>query len=162
MRGGRALALMVFGAAVVAGGILPAWWLLRGQMRELRPGDRITFGPPSEERATMPRRIGGLLQTQIRRGDGGRAADEPTETEPGPPERWGWADRERGLARMPIDRAIELVIERYGAAAQEGEPAATTEAAGEPVPVETGPPSLDEPVPLPQSPPEPPPPGGTR
>jgi hypothetical protein len=29
--------------------------------------------------------------------------------------RWSWADRRAGLARMPIDRAIDLYVSRHGA-----------------------------------------------
>ncbi len=30
--------------------------------------------------------------------------------------RWGWVDRRRGIARIPIDRAMRIVVERSAGA----------------------------------------------
>ena len=163
MRGGPAVAVMVVSVAVIVAGVASAWWLLRSELA--RSGARDggigrTLGPPPAERERLPRRLGGLLQTQVEQGEGGRSREEAAARRRNePPDRWGWIDRERGVARMPIDRAMDLVLERYAAeplerpsparalggaegSAGAGEPVPE---AGEPVPVEVGPPSLDEP-----------------
>lgn len=128
---------MVAGALLVVAGIGAAWWLMGSELRAHRPATDVSLGPPSDERVRTERRVGGLLQTPIEGDPPGASPEPPGVGSDRPPARWEWVDRERGIARIPIERAIELVIERYG---EEG----GAEGAGEPEPVEIGPPSLDE------------------
>jgi hypothetical protein len=59
--------------------------------------------------AGAPRTIGTLEQTLII--DTKRGLDLRSQQE-ADLQRWGWADRDAGIARIPIDRAMELVVAR--------------------------------------------------
>lgn len=119
--GGRATVWMMAGVLLVAAGVGSAWWLMRSELAARRPETDVSFGPPSEERVRTERRVGFLLQTPIEGDRPGTTPEPPGEDPDRPPERWEWIDRERGIARMPIERAIDLVVERYGEAGPEGE-----------------------------------------
>lgn len=47
-------------------------------------------------------------------------------------ERWAWVDRDAGVVRMPIDRAIDLVVERPTPANRPLSPAAPSSTVGAP------------------------------
>lgn len=112
---------MVAGVLLIAAGIGAAWWLMGSELRAHRPATDVSLGPPPEERVRTERRVGGLLQTPIEGDLPGENPESPGAEPDRPPERWEWIDRERGIARIPIERAMELVVERYGEAEPEGE-----------------------------------------
>ena len=64
---------------------------------------------PGARTATQPARaeIGWVEQTPIRETERGL---EVVREQRRSLERWGWADRSRGIARVPIERAIDLVV----------------------------------------------------
>jgi hypothetical protein len=68
------------------------------------------WGAPARGGAhPAPSTIGGLEQTLIV--DSKRGLDLRREQKASL-ERWGWVDRDAGVARIPIERAIELVLAR--------------------------------------------------
>lgn len=90
------LVLVLFGAAFAALGLATAQfgWLNDGLARrdrerriETPPPPLLQVEPPADLRE-MRRRHAEIL------------------------DRYGWADRERGLVRVPIERAMELLLER--------------------------------------------------
>ncbi len=103
--------LMLFGLAVVAGGVFWARGLLDSEMARSRPGLHMAYGPAPELRPPAPRRLGGLLQGPV-----GRGWSEREEPGPLPPEQdlesWGWVDGAHTYARIPIERAMALVVAR--------------------------------------------------
>ena len=64
---------------------------------------------PQGAPATAPRSIANIEQTPIWQAEDGLRlhAEQRAELRT-----WGWADRDAGLARIPIERAKDLVVER--------------------------------------------------
>jgi hypothetical protein len=91
----------VAASALVVGaiGVGVAWLVLRAG------------GPQAqvESPAVAPRAIAGVEQTPIWQTEDGLTLRAQQRAEL---RRWGWADRDAGLARIPIDRAKDLVVER--------------------------------------------------
>jgi hypothetical protein len=70
---------------------------------------RPTAVPRHETQTTAPREISHIQQTQI------LAAPEGLDLrarERDQLQRYGWVDRKRGIAAIPIDRAIDILVER--------------------------------------------------
>lgn len=59
-----------------------------------------------------PHEIGEIEQTQIWGSERGISLREAQEQEL---QRWGWADRDHRVARIPIDEAMNLVVQWQGA-----------------------------------------------
>jgi len=72
---------------------------------------RVT-GPAGTQPA--PREIGGIEQTPIWRAQRGIDLRDAQRAEL---DRWGWANREHHIARIPIDDAMNLVVQQAGAGA---------------------------------------------
>jgi hypothetical protein len=93
--------------AVGATGVVVAWLLLRAT--------GAPIGPDAVARAQARRAApveGTVEQTPIWQVQGGVDRRAAQRQELG---RWGWADRARGVARIPIDRAIDLVVQEEAA-----------------------------------------------
>lgn len=84
------------GILVTAIAVVIAWLLLRRW-----GGEQRRFTPPA-----APRTIGILEQTLIRETE--RGVELRTE-QAAALTRWGWVDRDAGVAQIPIDEAIEVV-----------------------------------------------------
>jgi hypothetical protein len=80
--------------------------LLLGAFRE----DAGAPPPPAAPPAIAPERLEGIFQTPLP-GDAGlrMQRDQATALE-----RWGWADRERGLVRLPLGLAVERLLAGEG------------------------------------------------
>ena len=93
--------LRVAASALVVGaiGVGVAWLVLRAG------------APPPHEGspATAPRSIASVEQTPIWQAEDGLTLQAQQRAEL---RAWGWANRDAGLARIPIDRAKDLVVER--------------------------------------------------
>jgi hypothetical protein len=74
-------------------------------------------GPAGTQPA--PRQIGEIEQTPIWRTQRGIDLRDAQRAEL---ERWGWANREHHIARIPIDEAMKLVVEQAGPAAPAKKP----------------------------------------
>ncbi|HJL17592.1 MAG TPA: hypothetical protein RMH99_18150 [Sandaracinaceae bacterium LLY-WYZ-13_1] len=103
--------VVAFVLAMGAAGVALAVWLTPGVFLEASPG-RGTRDP-------------GAPLAGIERGPFDEAAGE-RERRRGREalERWGWADRDAGMARIPVERAMELVADGVrppGAPAKGGE-----------------------------------------
>jgi hypothetical protein len=90
-----AASALVIGAV----GVAVAWLVLHAE------GPPAYEGPP----AIAPRSIAGVEQTPIWQAEDGLSLKAQQRAEL---RAWGWADRDAGLARIPIDRAKDLVVER--------------------------------------------------
>ncbi len=64
---------------------------------------------PREAQAPAPRTIANIEQTPIWQAEDGVTLRARQRAEL---RVWGWADRDAGVARIPIDRAKDLVVER--------------------------------------------------
>jgi hypothetical protein len=98
--GRRVLAAAGASFVVMLASIATAWLFLHAA----RP-DAAAGGPP----ARAPAEIGHVEQSLVestRRGLDAREKQRETLTH------YAWVDRARGVARIPIDRAIELTVER--------------------------------------------------
>ncbi len=93
---GLAVTLVVLGALV---------WLLYGFDRGAEPGERPADYPLSAERPLTPPEP--RLQTHPRQDLLDFRAQEGAVLTT-----YGWVDRPRGVVRIPIDRAMSLVVER--------------------------------------------------
>jgi hypothetical protein len=91
-------------SAIVVGalGVGVAWLVLRAGGSA--PQDAAAMVP-----AMAPRSIAGVEQTPIWQAEDGLALRAQQRAEL---RSWGWADRDAGVARIPIDRAKDLVVER--------------------------------------------------
>ncbi|HEX7128062.1 MAG TPA: hypothetical protein VF406_20080 [Thermodesulfobacteriota bacterium] len=98
----RALLAILAVALVVGGaGVLASW---RMALRYETP----PLGQPASVNPASPRDVGMIDQTLIERDRYGQRLAEAKRRELS---RYGWADRRRGLARIPIDEAMRLVVE---------------------------------------------------
>ena len=84
-------------------GVLAAGWVLSIRAGAVKPN----FAGPGGPRAA-PSAISSLEQTPIWGAPVGedRQASQRRELES-----WGWADRDAGVAHIPIERAMDLVVE---------------------------------------------------
>ncbi len=91
-------------ASVVVGavGVFFAGLLLAASTGSIRPS---VAGPGGTRPAALE--ISGVRQTPIRET---RAGLDLRLTQMRELERWGWADRDAGIATIPIDRAIDLTL----------------------------------------------------
>jgi len=109
-----ALLVVALSVAVVAVGVAWPWLYLDARGAATAPH----LGGVERE---APRELGGLRTTSlaiapdVARDDGRTRHGTPARDR-----RFAWADRERGLVRMPIDDAIDLWVARHGGAG--GEP----------------------------------------
>jgi hypothetical protein len=76
--------------------------LLLGAFREDAGAPPLPAGPP----ARAPERLEGIFQTPLPGDAGLRMQREQAASL----ERWGWADRERGLVRLPLGLAVERLL----------------------------------------------------
>ena len=93
-------------SSLVAGalGVLLAAWLLGRGAGAVRPSFAAGGRP-----APAPSELSGVEQTPIwdtRRGENLREAQRRQLG------RWGWVDRDAGVATIPIERAMDLVVQR--------------------------------------------------
>jgi hypothetical protein len=98
--------LVRFGfVSVVIGavGVFFAGWILVVVVGALRPSFAGPGGP-----APAPREIAGIDQTPIWQT---RAGEDLLERQRRELDRWSWVDRRAGIANIPIDRAMGLVVE---------------------------------------------------
>jgi hypothetical protein len=109
----RGLAFFVAGLVglmVVAGVLM---WLLSSSLRE----QRLAADPPLPllPEARQPYEISGpRLQADPAADLAALRAEEELQLST-----WGWADEADGLARVPIERAMEMLVEQRGAMAEE-------------------------------------------
>jgi hypothetical protein len=97
--------LLVGVIAIVIGciGVFFAEVILEATSGSLRPN---VAGPRGEQEA--PRAIAGIEQTPIWTS---RTGLDQREAQRRALAGWGWADRGKGIARIPVDRAIDLVVQ---------------------------------------------------
>jgi hypothetical protein len=93
------IASIVVGAA----GVFFSSLLLVATVGALRPH---RAGPPGPR--TAPRELSGVEQTPIWDARTGESLREAQRREL---DRWGWVDRKEGIAKIPIERAMDLVVE---------------------------------------------------
>ena len=105
--GRRLLVVYVLTVVIGLAGVAFSGWLLvrsrhaRGTPDPLGPGhDRVA-----------PRAIGLIEQTSIEQTAVGRSLDAQKRRDL---ERFGWVDRTGGVARIPIDRAMDVVADEPG------------------------------------------------
>lgn len=94
---GRIVAVVIVGLVVLGSSLLVTWLMLPKSIRLM-----------SGYRREVPRQIAGINQTLI--------LDDPTgeqlvEAQRRELDSYGWVDREAGLVRIPIERAMQLVEE---------------------------------------------------
>jgi hypothetical protein len=85
-------------------GIIVCWFVARGMMNGAATGEPLYAAAPPRASAE----IGVVEQTLIRdsrRGLDDRASQQRELT------RWGWVDQEKGIARIPIERAMDLAVD---------------------------------------------------
>ena len=92
--------LVAIGTAAMA--MIASSLLLVAVSGGLRPDEAGPGGP-----RPGPRTLAGLEQTPILAAEVGLDLHNAQRREL---QAWGWADRDAGLARIPIDRAIDLVV----------------------------------------------------
>lgn len=88
--------LLVVGSAVIAGLMLRA-----------RTGSIIAGAANGPAGGDAPREISGVPQSLFESAAHGRAVEEEQRRAL---DGFGWVDRDAGVARIPIDRAIELLV----------------------------------------------------
>jgi hypothetical protein len=101
---------VIFGAVVVLviTGVIIAWAITQEDAYEARYRPFRVF----PEQALGPRRaVARTPQDLFEEGGPGRALNERKRREL---ESYGWVDRERRIVRIPIDAAIDLVVEEGG------------------------------------------------
>lgn len=121
----KVIAIAAGGALVVVAGLAVAWGLL-SLWAETGP-----FPAP----LAAPTTIGTLEQTLIEDTQRGLDLRRRQEAEL---DRWGWADRDAGVAQIPIERAMELLVERPVPADRPLSPAAPATTTGRPEPAPEG------------------------
>ena len=113
IRGLMAFTIALVGLMVVAGVLM---WLLSDQLREAR----VAADPPLPKlpEARQPYEIKGprLQADPVAEMTALRAADEESLN------RWEWVDESNGVARVSIERAMELVVEQRSARGEEEGP----------------------------------------
>ena len=93
--------MVVFAALVIiAVGLVVAWYLLPAAVRHPAPMAAPTHAPPQ---------IGILEQRPFETSNRGLELKTEQLEVLG---QYGWVDRDAGIARIPIDRAMDLVLER--------------------------------------------------
>jgi hypothetical protein len=93
-------------ASVVVGaiGVVVAGWLLVFAVGAVRPSFADAAGP-----RPAASQLSGVEQTPIWNARRGEALMARQRHEL---ESWGWIDRDAGIARIPIERAMNIVVER--------------------------------------------------
>jgi hypothetical protein len=102
----RTRALVAIGiASIVVGtiGVFFAGVIVSLVVGSLRPDQAPRGGP-----AAVPRTLSGIEQTPIWQTSAGEDLRDRQRREL---ERWSWVDRNAGVANIPIDRAMDLVVE---------------------------------------------------
>jgi hypothetical protein len=102
----RARVLVSVGVASIvigAAGVFFGGLLVSVVVGSLRPD----YAPPGGPRAA-PRELSGIEQTPIWQT---KAGEDLREAQQRDLERFGWVDRKAGIANIPIDRAMDLVVE---------------------------------------------------
>jgi hypothetical protein len=98
----RLIGLGAFGLAVIlAGGLALMAWLFN--ILDARPEEQGRRGAP--QAATPPRPLAPRLQTAPR-----QEMQEMLRADQARLQSYGWVDRAAGLARIPIERAMELLV----------------------------------------------------
>ena len=112
--------------AVIAGSVAVSWWLLRRDAGGGARVARIDARGPRAEVSPGAASIGGVRQTLIER-------DEETarllHDQRRRLESFAWVDRDRGIVRIPIERAMDLAAAGMTPVAPATPPAATAAAA---------------------------------
>lgn len=116
VRLGPALVLIALSLAMIAIGVVWPWLYLGARGLGVAPATQ------GAARSDVPPVVGGLRASALViapvAGGDGRRAPAPSSAE-----RFAWADRERGLVRLPTDAAIDLWLERtVASAAPQGRP----------------------------------------
>jgi hypothetical protein len=93
----------VVGIFVGVVGVFAAGLLLAVTVGSVQPSFAGPSGP-----APVARTISGVEQTPIWQSKAGEDLRDQQRRELG---RWSWVDRKAGLANIPIDRAMDLVVE---------------------------------------------------
>lgn len=100
---GRRIAhIAVAGVIITVAAIVAAWLLMIASGRQ--PEQQASAAPPPSGLGTVERSL--VRSTQ-------RGIDERREQRR-ELDRFGWADRDAGMASIPIDRAIDLYVTREG------------------------------------------------
>lgn len=114
----KVMAVTIVGIVTMLGALVVAWELLEH------------WGTPTREISrTAPRTIGTLEQTLIV--DTKRGLDLKSQQEASL-HRWGWVDRDAGIVRIPIERAMDLIVEMPIPADRPLSPAAPSATTGAP------------------------------
>jgi len=102
--------MTAFGVVIVliAIGIGGAWLTVRSQGRSVTAVRGGAASTQAGEPGASPRELGGLLQTLIRSDTS--AADQRTRDRQRLTQ-YGWVDQSRGLVRIPIARAMQIVAQ---------------------------------------------------
>lgn len=103
VRTGSLLRVGVTSIVLGAVGIFFAGLILAVTVGSLQPSFAGPSGP-----APVGRTLAGIEQTPIWQT---RTGEDLREGQRRELDRWGWVDRRAGLANIPIDRAIDLVVE---------------------------------------------------
>ncbi len=103
-------AVLVMGVVVAALAVAAAWWILAATRTGLSWHEETSV-------PVAPRQIARILQTPIERD---RHGLELRERQRRSLEEYRWIDRERGIAQIPIDRAMQIIVD--GAAKDGGPP----------------------------------------
>ena len=100
--GGRVGVVALVGVVVTIAAIVAAWLLMIASGRE--PEQQASAAPPPSALGTVERSLVRATQrgTDLRQ-------EQRRELD-----RFGWADRDAGVARIPLDRAIDLYVAREG------------------------------------------------
>lgn len=97
--------LAFVGVVVLVSAVLIVWtaYVVRGSLRELRPSGAFP------ERYLGPRHmVARVRQDLFDERLGGRSLNQAKRRDL---ETYGWVDKERGVVRIPIDRAMDLVVQ---------------------------------------------------
>jgi hypothetical protein len=106
LAGRRIARVTIASFAVFSVSLLVAALLLGAYTRSLgRP-------PPQHSSRVAPRQIGPIDQSLIGQGDYGLSIRRQQQRTL---DHYGWVDRDAGIARIPIDRAMHIVAQRGGA-----------------------------------------------
>jgi hypothetical protein len=85
--------------------LLGVWWLfhdLRGRQRErMPPANPLAL----EQRDRLPPHLEGVARMKEKAGE---AKSAPSTR----PNNYGWVDRQAGIVRVPVDRAMNLIVEQ--------------------------------------------------
>lgn len=101
------LALMIGTVVIVFISIAWSWWLARRATGGLPEAAAIPMQTLRNRATSVPLTVGGVRQTMIADERAGQKLNRRKRIEL---EQYEWADRQRGLVRIPIERAMDLVI----------------------------------------------------